>query len=145
MRRVVRCTKRESWRQFCNGIGRTAPVGEVWGMIRKMGGDRREWEYPVITAEGETAANDKDKAEMIARAFARVHSADNLTMEGKRRRDMTQSRYPGALDRREDTGGQIDTRFTMAELVRAVRKAKPTAPGGDQVNYVMLKIWGRRG
>ncbi|CAJ1057143.1 RNA-directed DNA polymerase from mobile element jockey [Xyrichtys novacula] len=145
VRRVVRRTKRESWRQFCNGIGRTTPVGEVWSMIRKMGGDRREWEYPVITEEGETAVNDKEKAEMIARAFAKVHSVDNLTMEGKRRREMTQSRYPGALDRRTDSGGEIDTRFTMAELVRAVRKAKPTAPGGDQVSYVMLKNLGEKG
>ena len=54
VKRVTKRTQRVSWRQFCGKIGRTTPVGEVWGMIRKMGGDRREWEYPVITLEEQT-------------------------------------------------------------------------------------------
>ena len=54
-------------------------------MIRKMGGERREWEYPVITLEEQTAICDKDKADLMAKSFAKVHSVDQLTVEGRRR------------------------------------------------------------
>ena len=54
-----------SWRQFTS-IGRRTPVGEVWGVIRKMGGERREWDYPVMWAGGETAVTDREKVEMMA-------------------------------------------------------------------------------
>ena len=111
-------------------------------MIRKMGGDRREWEYPVITLEEQTAICDKDKADLMAKSFAEVHSVDQLTVEGRRRREVTLSNYPDVLVRRVDTREEIDDGVTMAELVRAIKKAKPSAPGGDQVSYVMLKHLG---
>ena len=117
-----------SWRQFTS-IGRRTPVGEVWGVIRKMGGERREWDYPVMWAGGETAVTDREKVEVMAGAFARVHSEGHLTEEERRGRGATLSKYPGVLDRREDTGGVMDDRFTMAELVRAIDRAKHTAPG----------------
>ena len=142
VKRVTKRTQRVSLRQFCGKIGRTTPVGEVWGMIRKMGGDRREWEYPVITLEEQTAICDKDKADLMAKSFAKVHSVDQLTVEGRRRREVTLSNYPDVLVRRVDSREKIDDGFTMAELVRAIKKAKPSAPGGDQVSYVMLKHLG---
>ena len=145
VKRVTKRTQRVSLRQFCGKIGRTTPVGEVWGMIRKMGGDRREWEYPVITLEEQTAICDKDKADLMAKSFAKVHSVDQLTVEGRRRREVTLSNYPDVLVRRVDSREKIDDGFTMAELVRAIKKAKPSAPGGDQVSYVMLKHLGERG
>ena len=112
-------------------------------MMRKMGGDRREWEYPVITLEEQTAICDKDKADLMAKSFAKVHSVDQLTVEG--RREVTSSNSPDVLVRRVDSREKIDDGFTMAELVRAIKKAKPSAPGGDQVSYVMLKHLGERG
>ena len=108
VRRTVRQAKRASWRYFCNTIGRTTPVGEVWGMIRRMGGDRREWEYPVITSEEEVAVTNKAKAEIMTKAFAKIHSSDNLTEEGRRRREITLSQHPGVLDRRETTDKVTD-------------------------------------
>lgn len=40
VRRTVRQAKRTSWRKFCDEIGRTTPVRDVWGMMNRMGGDR---------------------------------------------------------------------------------------------------------
>lgn len=48
-------------------------MGEVWGVMKMMGGDRREWEYPVtVTSEDETVSN-RDKAEIMAKSFAKIH------------------------------------------------------------------------
>jgi len=37
VRRTIRQAKKTSWRNFCDEIGRTTPVGEVWSMIKRMG------------------------------------------------------------------------------------------------------------
>lgn len=41
-------TKRTYWRGFCSTLGSNTQLGEVWGMIRKMGGDRRGWSYQFL-------------------------------------------------------------------------------------------------
>lgn len=104
VRKVVRKAKRQSWKNFCNKIGRTTPVGEVWGMIKSMRGIRKEKQYPVLKMREEIAVSDKEKAEMIAKALISIHSSDNLTEEGKRGREATMSAHPGILDRREGSG-----------------------------------------
>ena len=144
VRRTVRQAKRKSWRNFCSSIGRTTPVGEVWGMIRRMGGDRREWEYPVMMEEGKTAVTDKEKAEIMVKAFAKVHSSENLSDEGNRRRRKTLSQHPEILDRREEVSSSLDEPFTLEEMHRAINKSKPTSPGKDQVSYSMLKHLGEK-
>lgn len=83
VKRTVRQVKRTSWRNYCNKIGRTTPVGEVWGMIKRMGGDRREWEYPVMTSEEETTVSNRDKAEIMAKSFTKIQSSENLSEEGE--------------------------------------------------------------
>lgn len=47
-------------------------------MIERMGGDRREWEYLELTFEEETVVTDKEKAEIIAKSFTKIHSSTNL-------------------------------------------------------------------
>uniref|UniRef100_A0A8C2Q875 Reverse transcriptase n=1 Tax=Cyprinus carpio TaxID=7962 RepID=A0A8C2Q875_CYPCA len=142
VRRKVRQAKRSSWRNFCDEIGRTTPVGEVWGMIKRMGGDRRKWEYPVMVFEEETAVSNKEKAEMMAKSFTRVHSSENLSEVERRRRSITLNQHLNEVSRKEETGSKLDEPFTLAELIRAIKRAKHTSPGKDQVCYLMLKQLG---
>ena len=55
------------------------------------------------------------------------------------------SQYPGVLNRRVGTGEDMDDSFYMAELVREIKRAKPTAPVEDQVSDIMLKNLGEVG
>lgn len=43
------------------------------------------------------------------------------------------SQYPGVLDRREETDDITDVPFTLAEMVRAINRSRPTSPGKDQI------------
>lgn len=141
VRRTVRQAKRASWRTFCSKIGRTTPVGEVWGMVKRMGGARREWDYPVLISESGTAISDIEK-EAMAQSFALVHSSENLSAAAKRRKVQTSAQNPEALAEKVATDHHLDDLFTMGEMDRAIRKAKPTAPGKDQICYAMLKNLG---
>lgn len=67
-------------------------MGEAWGMIKKRGGrDRRDWSYPVITNGNEIAAANKEKAELLANTFVRVHSSNNLSEAGRRKMEKIES------------------------------------------------------
>ena len=55
VRRIIGTAKRECWRRFCGNIGRTTPVGEVWWMIKRMSGVRRDLDLPVLKS-GEIVA-----------------------------------------------------------------------------------------
>ena len=35
VRKVIRKAKTQSWQTFCNKIGRSTPVGDVWNVIRR--------------------------------------------------------------------------------------------------------------
>ncbi len=45
VKKVVKKAKIISWREYCNNIGRTTPLGDVWGMTRKMREIRKDWQY----------------------------------------------------------------------------------------------------
>ena len=85
VRKSIRKAKREYWRKFCDSLGRTTPIEKVWGMIRKMKGNGREYGYPVLTNGGDSITSSKEKAEIIGKTLAKVHSSENLSYEEKER------------------------------------------------------------
>jgi len=115
-RRIIRKAKKQSWQTFCNKIGRTTPVGDVWNMIKGMQGIRREWKYPILKMGEEAAVSDQEKAEMIVKAFTLI-----------------------LLERREDSNSIMDAPITMEEMRRAIKGSGLTSPGKDDICYVMIE------
>lgn len=64
-----------------------------WIMIKRMEGNKKEWEYPVLESEGEIALMVKDKAEMLVKTFAQIHGSENVSEEEKRKRELTEMKY----------------------------------------------------
>lgn len=52
-------------------------------MIRKMGGDKREWSYPIVDKNNQVAVTDRGKADLLAITFVDIHSGRNLSEESK--------------------------------------------------------------
>ncbi len=77
VRKILQNAKRQSWQKFCNTMGRSTPVGEVWDMIKCVRGIRREWKYLVMKVGQKAAASDEEKAEMLAKALIEIHSSNN--------------------------------------------------------------------
>ena len=55
VRRTVRAAKCACLRQYCSEIGREVQLSDVWGMIRKMSGIRRNTTIPILTSNSRTA------------------------------------------------------------------------------------------
>ena len=48
VRRTIKNAKKEYWMMFCDSIGRTTPIQRVWGMVKKMRVNGKEFDYPVL-------------------------------------------------------------------------------------------------
>lgn len=146
VRRVVKKAKRESWRNFCGKIGRTTPISNVWGMIRKMKGLRREWNFPVLKVGDELAITNNEKVEVLVKTFVKIHSTDNLSEERRERREATRRKNEmeeGGCEE-DNIKSTMDMFFSLFELERALAKTGMTSPGKDQVCYIMLKQIGKQ-
>jgi hypothetical protein len=68
---------------------------------------------------------------MMANAFVEVHSSRYLSEEGQRGREKMREEHPEVLERRENVNDALNASFTMAEVKRAIGKARLTSPGKD--------------
>ncbi|XP_063075987.1 RNA-directed DNA polymerase from mobile element jockey [Engraulis encrasicolus] len=138
VRRVIRKAKRERWGAFCNTIGRDTSITEVWGMIRRMGGIRREYSLPAIHFNKEIMATDREKAEALAKVFVGIHSGHNLSPEARVAREEMVRRHPKVLEKKVTVNETSDFPFSMFELKRALSGVRSTSPGKDEICYVMV-------
>jgi len=103
-----------------------------------MNGIKREYGYPVLNdGVKKIGVRDEDKAEMLAKAFVTVHSSNNISEEGKRGSETT-VRENEELQQEENLNDLLNEPFTMIELKRVLQKNKMSAPGKDQICYIML-------
>lgn len=139
-RRTIREVKKEYWRAYCEEIGKNnTPIGEVWSMIKKMSGIRREYEYPVLRSGEEIAISDEEKAEMFRKEFSKINSSNNLMKECKEMREKLLKEHPFILGKKRVTNNILDVPFSYSELKRALKNTKASTPGQDGISYVMLK------
>lgn len=77
-RKVIKSSKKNAWRQFCSSIGREVKLGDIWAMIKKMSGKRKAVKIPVLIDGEYMAITNKEKAELLGKKFASVHSGNHL-------------------------------------------------------------------
>ncbi len=138
VRRVIRTSKRNYWREFCSKIGEDITINEVWSMIRKMGGTSRNSNIPVLVYNDRLIISDSDKAEALAETFVKVHSNSNLS-EKRRYREQIMSKNPQLLEEKGPSGCTLDSEFTLYELKKALAGVKQTSPGRDDICNEMVK------
>ena len=135
VRGTIRTAKRDYWRQYCNKIVRETQVSEIWGMIRKMSGIRRNNIIPVLISNGKTAVNNTEKAELLAETQVKVHSLENISMTAKQFRANTLAQNKGMHMKKSITNDSLDLPFTLFELRRASLHSRQSAPGKEGICY----------
>ena len=103
-----------------------------------MGLKESMW-YPVLKYGEITAGRDEEKAEMLAKSFVKIHSSDNISEEGKREREARIAKNEELVQHEEETNELLNKPFTQSHLLnRALKKTKMSAPGKDQIQYIMI-------
>lgn len=139
VKRIVREAKWKYWRDFCCNIGTEIQVSEIWGIIRKMGGIRREFSLPVLKNNDIIAITNEEKSEMLAKAFVKVHSSQNLSNEEVAWRKKVIEENKDALGTKEMKDSPLDMKLILFELKRALLGVRNTSPGKDGIVYKMIE------
>lgn len=89
LRRMIKNAKTHVWRNICNSLGGQTKINQVWSVIRKINGIKREY-GDAILGDGEIKAiRNEEKADVMTKSFAKIHSSDNIDEERKRGKERT--------------------------------------------------------
>lgn len=133
VRRTVRAAKRACWRKYCSEIGREVKLSDVWRMIRKMSGIRRNITIPILISNSRTAISGLEKAILLAETLIKVHSSENLSVEAKQQRSIMLAQNTWVNKKKLTTEENLDLPFSMYELRRAIPSTRKSAPGKDEI------------
>jgi len=146
--RVIKDAASSHWENFCGTLDRTTKLSTVWSMIKRMNGVVSSGKVQRIVDGDIAAESDKDKADLFAKAFARISSDNNYSGHFILKKHET----AGSLDAKlkeitvtYEHGSALNDSFTCCEVKQAIREVKSkSAPGDDRVSYTMLKHLPRR-
>ncbi len=138
-RKIIKQAKKRYWQLFFTTIGSETQLREVWSVLKKMVGVYRNQNIPVLIDEGEKAATEEEKDELLAFNFQKAHSTDNLEENYKRRREEILKKHQDIYVKTPNSLTALDATFKTWELKRVLMKVRNTAPGKDRVFYNMIK------
>ena len=133
LRRSMKLSRRESWRDYVSSITSDTPVSSVWQKIRKIERRGTQRAPPVLKINGNLVADSSEVARELANTFAAVSRTTNPA--GNASRD--DARPVNFL--RNDDEEDYNLPFTVEEYSSALSSRESTAPGWDDITYDMLK------
>ena len=66
--RIIKKTKRETWRNFCNTLTAETPTKKVWDLVKKLNGVKTDTRIP-LKENGSPVYEDQRKAEILANSL----------------------------------------------------------------------------
>jgi len=135
-RRTIREARRKSWQDFVSSINSNTPMSAVWSRVGKVNGKWRAPKQPTVEHDGHMVLDPKEVSDILADHFASVSSRNNC------RRDFIPIRNRDeniALNFASSRRHSYNDPVSAYEVKSLLRKCRNTAPGEDEINYVMLR------
>lgn len=108
-------------------------------MLKKMSGNKVYVKTPVLEDQGIMAITDKEKANMLRKKFASVHSGDHLDDIHRQNKEKILNENRDVLIKKDNMENTMDEAINMNELVTVLNGIRNTATGEDQLSYVMFQ------
>ena len=124
-------------RILCHHRKKETKIQDIWSMFKKMSGKRKYIKIPTLSGQN-LAVSDREKADMLGKAFAAVHSGEQLGDTHKQQKEKALRKNKKLRERKEDASSSIDMGITMKELKSALKGTGYTAPGEDKLCYAMF-------
>ena len=136
-RRVIKESKRNSWRQYVSKLNSRSSVKRVWDMVRKISGKHSTCASTHLKmADGTEVTERQDIANTLADGFEKNSSSDHYTAKFQRFKAIRERQHHKFSSDNLELYNEL---FSMHELKTALSKAHDTAVGPDDIHYQVLK------
>jgi len=135
-RRVVKDSKRKSWRDYVSRLNDRTSVKKTWDMVRKISGKNSIRSIKHLNVNGVNISDTKDIANSLAENFAKNSSTNNSTNKFQRFKNQAEKTHINFTSNNKEN---YNKPITIDELKQSLRKAHDSAAGPDDVHYQLLK------
>ena len=137
-RRKFRRKKRQSFRNFTSSINSKVHSKKVWNMVQKLTGKKVPSHLNHLKDEqGNFITDSKGISNKFGEAFSHNSSSNNYSQDFRDNVKNQQESTP--IDFSDNTYHRYNKKFKLRDLKRSIKRAKASAPGPDEVHYLILK------
>ena len=135
-RRVIKTSKKTSWRNYVNKLKSSSKSKKVWDMIRKISGKNTSSPIKHLSKNHIKATNKKDIADLLAKTFSKNSSSKNYS---KTFQNIKRNAEKTKLNFKSNNLEDYNQPFSLSELTDCINKSHNTAVGPDEIHYEFLK------
>lgn len=132
-KKIIKESKRESWKKYISDISSKTPPSQIWEKIRKLQGKFAPSPLPILRTEDGHTPDPREVAELLGKHFANISSAAHYSNEFQHVR-MNTIVLPPLSNNTES----FNLPFTLREMENALTKSSLTSPGEDDIRYEMI-------
>ena len=131
-KRLIKKTKRDTWRKFCSTLTAETPPQVIWKMIKSMTGVTTRNDLPLVS-NGHPVKDSKEKAELIAASLDNILGSEQNTIDEPSKERIQEAKL-------ENTDTDYNTRFSLKELKESIESLPSNkATGEDDIHNIFLK------
>ena len=134
-RRIVKESKRNSWKRYVSKLNSKTPAKKAWDMVRKICGKQLNSTITHLNKPDNSKCTERDNiANLLADEFQKNSSSNHYSPKVFKNTAEKQK-----LHFRSNNGEEYNITFNITELNDALDKCHDTATGPDEIHYQFLK------
>ena len=135
-RRVIKTSKKTTWRNYVSKLKSSSKSKKVWDMIRKISGKNSSGPIKHLSKNHVKATNKKDIADLLAKTFSNNSSSTHYS---KQFQHIKENAEKTKLNFKSNNLEDYNRPFSLSELTDCIMKSHSTAVGPDEIHYEFLK------
>ena len=135
-RRVIKISKKTTWRNYVSKLKSSSKSKKVWDMIRKISGKNTSGPIKHLSKNHVKATNKKDIADLLAKTFSNNSSSTHYS---KQFQHIKKNAEKTKLNFKSNNLEDYNRPFSLSELTDCIMKSHNTAVGPDEIHYEFLK------
>ena len=131
-KKIIKKTKRETWRKFCSTITSETPTKQIWDMVKKLNGKKTYNDMP-LKEHGAIIFDNQKKADILANTLDELLGEEPPEADYQHQQEVQNAKHQQSDD-------EINSHFTMNELRECLNSLENNKSAGeDEVMNNFLK------
>lgn len=143
VKETITRTKQEYWESYCNTLNDRSKLSNVWKTVKCLGNTAGSGQsIPNLTDKTDNSIKitTLDKANLLAKTYAKVSSNDNYSNTFKTNRSDFETTHCNVINEPGNSSNSgYNSDFTLSELKESLLQTEDKSPGEDKICYKMFK------